>query len=61
MNQVKRQHCEYCGEYLGEYPSTYGVHESCGAIECEREIRSMEREAEAEREERAREDGYERY
>ena len=47
----KKQHCAYCGEYLGEYPSTYGVAESCGSAECERELRA----------ERAREDRYGRY
>ncbi len=61
MTKAKRQHCEWCGEFLGEYPSTYGVPESCGSAECEREIRQMEREREAEIEERAREDGFERY
>lgn len=24
---TKRQYCAYCGEYLGEYPSTYGLAE----------------------------------
>lgn len=61
MSALKRQHCAWCGEFLGEYASTYGVVESCGSPTCEREIRNMEREEEAEREDRASSDDFERY
>jgi hypothetical protein len=59
----KRIHCAYCGDDLGEvYPGYYaGEPESCGKIECNREVSSMIREAQEERRERAEEDNYERY
>lgn len=57
----KRQFCAWCGEDLGTYPSTYGVTESCGKAECEREIAAEERGREEDRAERAAADGYERY
>jgi hypothetical protein len=54
--------CDWCGADLGpdgDHDTRYP--EACGRPECEREVRNLYREMEAEREERAREDNYERY
>lgn len=61
MATPKRVTCAICGEYLGEYVCIYPREETCGSLQCDREMRQMQREEEAEREGRAREDHYERY
>jgi len=61
MNKPKMQHCEWCGKELGIYISRWNEPESCGKQECEREIRRMVYQHEYDREERAREDHFERY
>jgi hypothetical protein len=59
---VKRmQFCFYCGEELGVYNSWPGDIESCGAKDCERELKYQ---LQAEREERmyeAERDDFNRY
>ena len=57
----KRVHCACCGEDIGESVSCFSELESCGAPECEREVRDMERGEREEAQERAREDDWERY
>lgn len=59
---MKTRNCDWCEADLG--PG--GEHdtrepEACGRPECEREVRNLYREMEADREESAREDNYERY
>lgn len=61
MANERKQHCAYCGKDLGVYYSPNLNEESCGAKECEREIRYMNRQAEAEIRERAEADDYSRY
>lgn len=60
-NKPKPQYCDYCGAYLGDYVKPYREPQSCGSAECDRYARECDREEEAAREERAREDRYERY
>ena len=62
MSKGKQHYCYSCGEDLGvfdafadDYPLT------CGNAECVRQARRDEREAEAEREESARDDRFSRY
>jgi hypothetical protein len=60
--EAKMQHCGYCGREIGVYIRGYQyVPESCGEREYEREIVKMVQQAEYDREERAREDGFELY
>lgn len=37
----RMQHCAWCGEELGVYDGRYDEPESCGAPECNREVRGM--------------------
>lgn len=57
----RRDHCFYCGEDLG--PHEPGVRElqSCGQVECDRELRHAEEAQEAEAREAAEQDGFSRY
>ena len=61
--KASRQYCDYCGEFLGEFEHSrrWDGPFSCGASECEREIRYMLQAEESERQERTEEDGYSRY
>lgn len=59
--EPKPQHCDYCGDYIGIYVKPYREPQSCGKAECERYAQKCDREEEAAREERAREDRYDRY
>jgi len=61
MTARKRVHCAWCGEDLGESVSCFNELESCGAAECDREVRGMERAAREEAQENAREDDWGRY
>lgn len=45
---VRMQFCAWCGEELGTYEQLGQPRDTCGKIECEREMRGMD---EAEREE----------
>ena len=59
---MRTHNCDWCGADLG--PG--GEHdtrepEACSDRDCQREVRNLYREMEAEREDRAREDNYERY
>jgi len=58
---MKMQYCFNCGAPLGQYRSWPGDIECCGLPECVREERNAYREQQDEREERAREDDYNRY
>lgn len=59
---VRMQHCFNCGEALGVYARYYGDSpEVCGSAECVRAARDDERARDEEAQERAREDGYDRY
>jgi hypothetical protein len=60
VKTTRERFCCWCGESLG-FPDYYERSDTCGEPECDRQARSMEREAEEERADRAREDGYERY
>lgn len=53
--------CEWCGEDLGYDARPGDQPESCGKRECERGLRDMMGQEEAEARERAEADGYERY
>lgn len=59
--EPKAQYCDICGDYIGTYVKYHGDHDTCGSIECEREMRNIDREEEDARAERAREDDYSRY
>lgn len=53
--------CAWCGDDIGDGPNNSREPESCGKKECQREVRGMYREMQEDAEERAREDGYDRY
>lgn len=58
----REQSCFWCGKSLGVYSHYPGdPPECCGDPECERELRDSYRTEQAERRERAEEDGYGRY
>ena len=59
--KIRKQYCDYCGEYLGEYVRYMGEPESCGKKECNREINHMMREREEEILDMAERDNYSRY
>lgn len=59
--EPKPQHCDICGAYIATYVKYHGDRDTCGSMECERDMRECERDEEAAREERAREDDYSRY
>lgn len=56
-------HCDACGAFIDGMPKRHRWDgpQSCGEPACERECRDLAREEDAEAEERAREDGYDRY
>ena len=54
-------HCDNCGDLVGEGTRYRNEPVSCGEPECESAARDMERAADDEARERAREDGYDRY
>lgn len=56
----REKHCDWCGEPLG-FESTPGELESCGKLECNREVRGMLRQEQQERFGRASDDDFERY
>ena len=56
----RMQHCFWCGDELGEYDN-YGETEACGKKECQRELRYELQAEDAERRDRAKQDGFERY
>jgi hypothetical protein len=58
---MREAHCEYCGEPLGYDRRAGDPPDHCGKPECAREVRDMERQADAEARERAEEDGYSLY
>lgn len=53
--------CAWCGEDLGYERKVGDEPESCGSRECEKEIRRLLQEEEAELRERAEYDRYQRY
>ena len=57
----RMQHCFNCGEEVGIFRAYSGDIIACGKPECLREERDAYRAREEEAQERAREDGYERY
>ena len=57
----RMQHCFNCGEELGIYAKPPWAHDACSKPECQREERDAYRAEEAEAQERAREDNYDRY
>jgi hypothetical protein len=56
----RMQHCFNCGEQLGIFDSWPGDLDICGKIECQREQTYAYRCRDAEAQEAAREDGYDR-
>ena len=58
---MKKVHCFWCGEDLGEGDGFEDGYETCGKKECNREARYAQQAEFAEREERARMDDYECY
>lgn len=58
-SNVSRPKCRYCGEPLTRLEAAYG--RLCSSDECQREDQQAERERLEDAQERAREDGYERY
>lgn len=50
------QYCDWCGEELGVYKKYYGDVDTCGKLECQREMRYII--AEAEYNERSEREGY---
>lgn len=53
--------CPNCGESLGSYFQPYPYLDTCGAVECEREVRHGLEVERNEARERAEEDDYSRY
>jgi hypothetical protein len=53
--------CAYCGKYLGEGRNNPREPESCGEVECNREVNAMYREMDEYAQEAARDDDYGRY
>lgn len=60
---IKEQFCTYCGESMGifNHSKRFDGPLSCGVQECNRDASRDERDAYEERQERAREDEYDRY
>ena len=61
MARERIQHCFNCGADLGVYASWPGDIETCGKAECEREARYQRQAQEADVQERAAMDDYDRY
>lgn len=63
QKKTRKIHCANCGEFIGEYPHDGfpADPESCGAPECNREVRDIFRQQDDEARENARDDDYARY
>lgn len=53
--------CAWCGDCVGDGENNRFEPESCGKLECQREVRRMYKQMQEERAERAFGDNYERY
>ena len=58
---MKKHHCFWCGEYLGEYDNYYNEIETCRAPECEKALQDEERGRDEWAREEAARDNYGRY
>lgn len=61
MSKQKMKYCAYCGDELGMTESWDREPESCGKLECQREVAHMYRAERDERREAAEADDFGRY